>query len=544
MNSSFLANCCGDKFQSTMDVKRSNNMKHVANKLLVITMLLSVVAVDAATVSGKSFFLPVANNGTAVDTLGWSGATHKFDAGNLYGSLKIQSEFGQNFKRDEIGKYLLMNGTDTAVFGPKNTAGTTNDTNVYAVNFLLDGAFRSTVKLAPKAQDFVTDFGLFVGLDEWMEGLYFQVHAPLHHARWEVAITETVSTPAAATIGTSFLTPGATVVTPYTDIKNAFKGDKTVGHVTNKWSYGRIDGRRTETKLGDVRVTLGYDLVSRENAHFGVGVQGLFGAGGKSKAEYVFEPVIGYAGRHGVGGVVSGAALLWDKDDANQLKASMHASVVHLFDNEQRRSYDLTNCGKWSRYLLVKKMATVPAVANTPAATYGNVIDNMINIGSLKAKIGIDVAYDANLTFCYHMGNMSLDFGYAVAGHSKEKHKSWVDTITDNTYVLWDSANANANDSAGATLVTIAGDVTNVGQVTAATMTTASACIIDNDRLNKDSGLANSAMSHCVFGGLNYNWMDSDWMPGVGVFGSAHFSGDDNNSFDRWSVGLQGNVSF
>lgn len=519
-------------------------MKHIANKLLVITMLLSVVAVDAATVSGKSFFLPVANNGTAVDALGWSGATHKFDVGGFYGCFKIQSEFGQNFKRDEIGKYLLMNGTDTAVFGPRKL--TTNDTDVSAINFLFDNTFKATVKFAPKAQDFVTNFGLFVGLDEWMEGLYFQVHAPLHHARWEVVITETAGTAAGTLSGTDgfFDAADTTTTVPYTSVVAAFKGDKTIDDVTTKWSYGKINGRQTKTKLGDVRATLGYDLVTRENAHFGVGVQGLFGAGGKSTAEYVFEPVIGHAGRHGVGGYVNGAARLWDKDDDHQLMAHLNASVVHLFDNEQRRSYDINGNGKWSRYQLLKQISALTAV---PGNTYDGIMVNAINITSLKAKIGIDVAYDANLTFCYHMGNMSLDFGYAVAGHSKEKHKSWVDTITADKYIVYGGAAAanalGANDNTGVINFGINGNITGYTTAVVGTTNNTTYTVI-NANLDKDSALANSAMSHCVFGGLNYNWMDSDWMPGVGVFGSAHFSGDDNNSFDRWSVGLQGNVSF
>ena len=57
--------------------------------------------------------------------------------------------------------------------------------------------------------------------------------------------------------------------------------------------------------------------------------------------------------------------------------------------------------------------------------------------------------------------------------------------------------------------------------------------------LTKTQLLLKAHFEHCVFGGLNYTWMDSDWMPGVGLFGSAHFSGDDNKSFDRWTVGLQ-----
>ena len=49
--------------------------------------------------------------------------------------------------------------------------------------------------------------------------------------------------------------------------------------------------------------------------------------------------------------------------------------------------------------------------------------------------------YDAGLSLCYRHGNTSLDVGYKVAGHSKEKWKSWVDTIElDSKYNKSDKA--------------------------------------------------------------------------------------------------------
>jgi hypothetical protein len=520
-------------------------MKHIVNKLFVVTMLLSVGTMSAGHTSGRSFFMPVANNGTAVNTLGWSGGIHKFDMDTIYGCFKVQSEYGQNTKKDEVGKYLLMNGKNSAIWGPEDAAGTTNDTDVAAINFLLQGiTFKETVTFLPKAQDFVTNFGLFVGLDEWLEGMYLSVNAPLQHARWEVEMTKVTNTAAGATTfaDSKMQVTGTTPTIPYSGVIAAFKGDKTVtaGDATVKWSYGRIDGRRTETKLGDVRATLGYNFINKETCHFGVGVQGLFGAGGKSKAEYVFAPVIGNSGRHGVGGVVDGAVRLWDKDEDHNLTAFLNASAVHLFDNEQVRNYDITNCGDWSRYLLVKKMTAVSG----GNATYDGILDNMINIGALKAKIGVDVVYDANLTFCYQMGNMSVDFGYQLSGHGKEKHKDWVTNVAANTYTLYDYSSADCNSAAGVTQITISGNET--GQTVDALIAAAEydASFVSSARLNKTSGLSPAALEHCVFGGLNYNWMDSDWAPGIGVFGSYHISGDDNHSFDRWSVGFQGNVSF
>ena len=529
-------------------------MKYVAKSLLVIAMLCSIVPAMAAssdTVSGKSFFLPAANNGTNFRSLGWNMGMHKFDMmDDYYGCFKIQSEYGENFKRDEIGKYLLMNGTNSAVWGPANLAGNTNTTDVSNINFLLTTSHLSTAVFKPKAQDYVTNFGLFVGLDPLLEGLYFQANVPLQHSRWEVEITETPT----STTGNLFNdgeVEQAIVqqpTSPYDSVTAAFKGDATVGDMTNVWRFGRIDGKVSDTKVADIHLTLGYDFVNKEHMNFGFGVHGIIGAGGKSKAERVFEPVFGHDGRHGIGGELHGSMCLWDKDDSHKLMASFNGSAAHLFANEQVRSYDLNNLSTpagqnvWSRYLLVKVM-------NPTTFDYTGELDSMINVGTRTAKIGIDVVYDANLSFCYMMDNWSFDLGYTVNGHSKEKHKEFVtsgDNATDSaiaadTFTLYDITNANVDNANGAATQGINGN--NVGNASA-TLAAGSALFITDADLNTDSVLANSALNHGINAGVNYSWMDSDWMPSVGFFGSVNFSGNDNNSFDRWSVGVQGNVSF
>lgn len=510
-------------------------------KLLAIAMLFSVAAVNAdVTTGGVSVFMPVAMNGTAASNLGWSGSIYQHDSDELRACFKVQLEYGANNKRSEIGKYLSPSGTDTFIVGPVKTTAANATTDIAGINLLFDDLFLSgNVTFKPKAQDLVVDFGMYVDLAEWLDGLYFRSHMPLQHSRWEVEIDEAAVATAAAAFTTGQVDVGAGAAAIYTTVADAFKGDKTVGDST-LWSYGKIDGKRTATKLGDVNLTLGYNFINKEHCHLGVGVTGILGAGGKTKAEYVFEPIIGYAGRFGVGGTIDGGARLWDRDDTHQLVANMTFYAAHLFDNEQRRSYDLTDSGDMSRYLLVKTFNATPAYVGTAGS-----LTNVNNIASLKAKIGIDVVYNGNITFCWQMDNVSVDFGYQVAGHGKEKHKSWVDTITASTYALYDSTSTDAatmdalDNNQAVDLVAISGLIT--GQATAATPSAANGFFISNDSLNKDSGLMKSAVEHTLFAGVNYTWSDNEWMPSVGALGSYHIAGSDNNTFDRWSVGVQFN---
>jgi hypothetical protein len=512
-------------------------MKYVKTKILAIAMLLSVAAVNAdVTTGGVSVFMPVANGGTAVSNLGWSGSVYQHDSDELRACFKVQMEYGQNAKHKDIGKYLSPSATETFKVGPTSPAGTTNlTTDIAGVNLLFSEAFESgNVTFKPVAKDLVIDFGMYVDLSEWMEGLYFHSHLPLQHANWEVEVTEADPVVAAAVLAAGQAKVAIGTVIPNTTVKAAFNGKATDGNST-AWSYGRIDGKQTETKVGDITMTLGYNFINKEHCHLGLGVQALLGAGGKTKAAYMFEPIIGYAGRYGVGGELAGGCRLWDKDDTHQLTANMNISAVHLFDNEQVRSYDITNCGDYSRYLLVKKFATAATVTNTVGS-----LTNMINVGSLKAKIGMDVVYNGNVSFCWQMGNVAVDFGYQVAGHGKEEHKKFVDTITADTYGLYDVATADFVTGLNNMMpkINIKGNVLGTASAVGAA---GSANFITNGRLKKASGLMKSAVEHCVFAGLNYNWSDNEWAPGVGLLGSYHISGSDNNSFDRWTVGFQFN---
>ncbi len=512
--------------------------------LLAVTMLLSTVQLSA-TVFGLSYFLPRAQNGTAVDVLGWSPFIYKYDADAMYFDFKVQSEWRQSFSSEKLGQYLFFNGTNSMIWGPANTAGNTNTTDVYSMNFLLPEPFSSTVTASPKVQSSITDFSLFVGLDEFVSGLWMSAHLPLVYTRWNTHLEEVAGVAAAANYPTGEVNNVATTPTAYTSVIAAFKGDKTAGDVARPWAFGRIDGSQNETKLGDVAVNLGYNFVSKENMYLGLALRGLFGAGGHSKAEYVFEPTVGYGGRMGVGGMVDAGVRLWERDEDHNLHMYFTGYAVHLFSAKQNRSYDLTACGIGSRYNLVKKL-TVGAPSTFVEA---NGMDNMINIGTQHAKIGINVAYEFNLQFTYQTGNVGFDLGYSGGGHGSEKFGSWVDTIPANTYVLYAPTGANvaaANQLNSVTAITVAGNATTGGAATAVTTTNQATYCITNDGamgLNKDSALAPSVFSNCIFGDISYTWRDNDWQPNVSLFGNVEFGGS-NKTLSTWGVGLQGNVSY
>jgi len=517
-------------------------MKQMKRTLLAVTMLLSTVQLSATT-SGLSYFLPRAQNGTAVDALGWSPFINKYDADAMYFDFKVQSEWRQSFDSTKLGKYLCFNGENSMTWGVANTAGTTAPTtDIFSLNFLLPTGFNSSVEFSPKVQSSITNFGLYVGLDEFVSGLWASALLPLVYTRWNTHLDETPGTAVpAAGFAAGEVQAAALAATPYANVIAAYKGDKTAA-TSVVWSYGKIDGSQNETKLGDVALNLGYNFVSKENMYLGLALRGLFGAGGASKAVYVFEPTVGYAGRMGVGGMVDAGVRLWEKDEDHNLHLYFTGYAVHLFANKQNRSYDLTACGTGSRYNLVKKL-TIPALP--AAATYSN-IDNMINIGTQHAKIGINVAYEFNLQFTYQTGNVGFDLGYSGGGHGSEKFGSWVDTITPNTYVLYGAGTADASAllaTTSITKVTVSGNQTGTAAAAVVSSANQSTLCISNASLNQASALAPSVFSNSIYGDISYTWRDNDWQPNVNLFTQVEFGGS-NKTLSTWAVGLQGNVSY
>ena len=528
-------------------------MKNMQKKLLALTLLFST-QLCATPVAGVSFFLPRAQNGTAVDILGWSPEINKYDADSIYFDFKAQSEWRQSFNSSKLGTYIFFNGTNTMIFGPQNTGVANISTDVYSLNFLLPSGFQSTVTASPKIQSSISDFSLYVGLDEWKSGLWVSAHLPLVYTRWNANLSETVTAAVpAAGFAAGAVNINAVTAVPYQNVTQAWVGNKTAGDANVVWAYGTINGSQSKTKVGDVAVNLGYNFVNRENMYLGVALRGLFGAGGHSKAQYVFEPMIGYGGRMGIGGFIDGQVRVWERDEDHRFVATASGYAVHLFNNKQVRSFDLVSCGVGSRYNMVKKLSTITAAANS---TYSN-IDNMINIGTQTAKIGIGVVYEANIQLSYTICNMNLDLGYSVGGRSAEKFSSFVTQIPVNTYILYSSTAANnanvanaANEATGVSKITVSGNDTGATQASVITGNAGIYCISNSNTtaaattltLNTASVLAPSVVSNCLYLNVGHTWRDNDWCPNVSLFGNVEFTG--NKSASTWGIGLQGNVSY
>jgi len=515
-------------------------MKHVTKQLFSVALLFSTLGMRAestSNVTGLSYFMGQRNSAITSNGLVAQAGRCCKESDTLTAHISAGVEFSRSMKNDELAEYFSVNGSKSFNFGVEGAA----TTDVFSTNFFLPFDHESTLTINPKFDNFNADLRLNVGLDEFVEGLWFSANLPIVHAKWDLGLESVVKTAGTTTIVAAKLGAGQGSY-PYTDPVDAFKGDKslvgnTVGLAT--LSYGRIDGAQKVTKVGDVRLALGYDLINKDSVQMGLGVLGLVNGAEVSDAKYVNTPQIGTAGRHGIGARLDGSARLWENNEVS-IAAHLRADYAFIFESTVRRSFDFTANGDWSRYLLLTKHTAANLATN---------VTNAINVTSLQAKIGKFHTYDVNLMFSLTRNEWEVNAGYTLAGMSKEKFGTFVDTIAPSTYTFYSYANAPLTviTADNATLnhapaIKIDGTANaNVAMANSAAGLAGAA--ITTASLNTDSALQPSYMTHRVYGSLGYCFESNEWMPHLALGGSAELSAN-NKAARQWSVFATGGICF
>ncbi|KKP35532.1 MAG: hypothetical protein UR26_C0003G0005 [candidate division TM6 bacterium GW2011_GWF2_32_72] len=265
------------------------------------------------------------------------------------------------------------------------------------------------------------------------------------------------------------------------------------------------------------------------------------------------------------------------------------------------------NYAAMNRYMLLKEFTAVaavsPAVANN---NYTGKLVNAINVVTWdkNVKVKVNAVADISAKLAYRNGKFGLDLGYNFMGRTKEKLHTTGCNPCGSTYGIKGDAGVAINvnrTSATAYEGTARLDTTQSnatigtkGSVDVSTNLT-SAQIIANadpktcadvaitteiqglklwnaspDVFTADLTLAAnkvfttfnsqvlgvagctkyaaspSAITHKVFGHLNYTWLDNeDWKPYLGIGGEVEFDGkSSHNSLNQWGIWIKGGINF
>lgn len=363
-----------------------------------------------------------------------------YDMESFYGTFNMTPQYDQTFRSNELIQCLfggdLFDGNTLAITG---TAAT--PTNIakdwMAENFYLPRDFKSTIEFSPKVQNFLVDFYLYVGLDEWVKGMYFRIYGPVVNNRVTLSPCENVIEEGTMDYQQGFFASSA--VPRSSLLPNAlsfFRGCSTItvpGITADPLVKAKIaDEKQSTTGFAELRGELGWNYL-HEDYHFGFNVQAAAPTGKRPHGEFAFETQVGN-GKHWELGVGFGAHwTMWrSEDDERHLDFVFEADVTHLFNASQTRTFDLIGKPN-SRYMLAEKMNLRPttnlfgnttaggALGGTQATSQFNAeYSPVANFSTRNVNVSIGVQGDLVAMINYTSHGMSWDFGYNYWGMSHE----------------------------------------------------------------------------------------------------------------------------
>jgi len=491
---------------------------------------------------GKTFFaMRPQHSNVAREQMGTAGRIHQFAKEEFHGDLSLALEWSQSTEADKLGSWFFFNGTNSMTYGPNREENANSEkVDVNSLNFGVSASGKIVAK--PRVQNLVADFQLYLGFDEFISGLWAKVGAPVNYVRTDMRLEDTVSTDAAAFLQGDVST--TTTASVYSNLKSAWVGDTAVGQLP-VLKYGKINGRRSETKLAGLAFTLGYDFLRREHGSLGLALRAVAPTGNTPCAEYLFEPVAGANNCWEVGGALNGAYELWNNNDDANLNIFVDAQVTHLGRKAQRRIHGLTglksNYG--SSFLALQKFNSTPLYVSAERAA---------NVLALMTKIGSSFMADAAAQLKYNRGNYGFAVGYNFWHRAKEEAVAREASVfATDTYAIASPRNATyatnfSTTSDNKAALKAESSIAQAGTDT--TVSTGATVVLAETDIDVCPALHPSASSHKVFGSIEYNWRDNEWEPYLLIGGGYEFACKTNSTknaaLEQWSVMAKGGIAF
>ncbi len=387
--------------------------------------------------TGRTFYCQRSQSVNAArELVGWYWGINRYDVGYYYGSFSAAVEFTRTFQARHIARYFF--GTDILTFTGSRVPNRSPE-DILADYFGLPTDFSSTVLFAPVAENALCDFDWYCGLDAWCDGLYFRIHAPLVYTKWGMRLEECaeysgVNNYPAGYMASELITRSQMAAS----VMQAFTGTVSFGDY-HALRYGKIDGNQHKVGLSEIQAALGWNMVNNDGYHFGINARTSFPTGNRPEGIYLFEPIIGNGHHWELGIGFTGHAVSFYCEDEWMIGIYGDANITHLFNAEQRRSFDFLKHGSGSRYILMQEMGSAQegfTVDDIQAQyQYQGAILPGINRTTLDCKVSTAIQLDLAVMLVWEHNNINFDIGYNLWGRTAEKLASR-DCFPDNRYAF------------------------------------------------------------------------------------------------------------
>ncbi len=168
---------------------------------------------------------------------------------------------------------------------------------------------------------------------------------------------------------------------------------------------GKIVKENTVNGVADLDVTLGYEMVNSEDTHVDLYAKSVIPTGNKSKAEFLWEPLVGNNDHFGLGVGVDGDITLW-RDPRGRLMMHGDVNYAYFFENTEKRMAGITRrtegAVKFNQYALVGKIGDqkLAPAANVLAQDYrvrpGSQVEATTGLSFHSDHVYVNVGYNMN----------------------------------------------------------------------------------------------------------------------------------------------------
>jgi len=408
----------------------------------------------------------------ALDIVGQEGYINRYQSDGNYTVLSFTPAFFQSFRADDIaccifGPDLVKCGDCSQLTISGSAFPDRGSCDWLADYFGLPTDFKSTVQFKPRIRNVLVGASFYFELDKWWHpGMFFKVHAPFVHTRWELDYCETISSSGVSNHPFGYFNSqnvGNTQGVARSNLLNSFEEfvidckvpDLTPTIILNgtddvpvlnttvfePLQYARIAGCNcaplTRSGLADLRFTLGYNAYMSDNFHVGFGLTSAAPTGNRPHGEFAFEPMVGNGNHWELGGqFTSHYEFCRSENEDKSFTGYFDINLTHMFTARQTRTLDLKGKPN-SRYMLAQKMG-IPvyglrfspsnnvAFSNnflTPPVEFKDEFTPVANLSTVDVDVNIGVQTDMVLMFNYTSCNISFDFGYNLWARSCERIK-------------------------------------------------------------------------------------------------------------------------
>ena len=451
------------------------------NKIIHSGLLLAILCIFSSSIAGTLPYIAFRSQGfnAARELVGWQTQINKSCMDSTYGSFSITPEFTRSFHPDNIAEFLFSdalttnnssnnchNGCETSLIKIQGTKVQGRDPKaLMAENFYLPTDFNSEVRFAPRVENFLVDLNLYVGLDKYIEGLYFRIHTPICYTRWDLNFCENIINPGENDYDVGYFdynfTP-TSIQDPTVHglsrnyLLNSFAQYVCAGdsiNADNGITYNGLEYARMSTKalpktaLAELTAALGWNFWTGDGYHVGVNLRGAAPTGNAPRGCWLFEPIVGNGHHWELGAGVTAHWRWWsNQEEDRDFSTYFDANLTTLFASRQHRTFDL--CGKpLSRYMLALKytnevnnlLAMTSTGTLAPFAQFANEFVPVANLTTIPVDVSVPLHIDAALKCSYTHCNWQFDLGYNFWYRACEKicnRFECCSKFTNNTYGL------------------------------------------------------------------------------------------------------------